>query len=207
MIFPFNHIKQSPHRNQLEKHLEKTLPQLSGSVLDVGSKSRRYDYLLKTRPEAIDLAPDEAKNIKFGDVCDLQYPDNFFDNVLCLEVFEYLRTPQKAASEIYRVLKPGGKAVLSAPFMYKAHGDQLRYTAGFWEKELLKDFPKKEIRAIGNFYTIILDILRGNIAKLKFRPLRYILYLPYLFLVFFVPLSWLSRDQNYISGYFITAEK
>lgn len=207
MIFPLNYIKKSPHRNYLEKYLKKELPKLNGSVLDAGSSNRRYDWLLKQKPVAIDIVENKEKEVVFGNINNLKYQDNSFDNIICLEVFEYLATPQKAIDEIYRVLKPGGKLTLSCPFMYKTHQDNLRYTDDFWEKELLVKFPKKEIKPIGNFYTIILDIIRGKIAKLKFKPVKYILYLPYLFLVLFIPLSKLSKDDVYISGYFITAKK
>lgn len=202
-----NYIKKSPHRNCLEQYLKKELPKLKGSVLDIGSANRRYDWLLKQKPIAIDVVQNKEKEVEFGDVNNLQFSDNFFDNIICLEVFEYLTAPQKAIDEIYRVLKPDGQLVLSCPFIYKFHQDQLRYTANFWENILLKNFSQKEIKPIGNFYTIILDIIRGKIAKLKLRPIRYVLYLPYLFLALFIPLSKLSKDTVYISGYFITAKK
>lgn len=198
---------KSSHRNYLEVYLKKELPKLRGSVLDIGSKSRRYDWLLKQKPIAIDIVENKEKDVAFGDVNDLEFRDEMFDNIVCLEVFEYLTTPQKAISEIYRALKPGGMLILSCPFMYKAHQDQMRYTGDFWESVLLKNFSQKKIKPIGNFYTIILDILRGKIAKIRFKPIKYILYLPYLFLVLFIPLSRLSKDQSYVSGYFITATK
>lgn len=202
-----NYIKKSPHRNFLEKYLKKELPKLKGSVLDIGSCNRRYDWLLSQKPVAIDIKADKEKQVDFGDVNNLQFTDAFFDNIICFEVFEYLKSPQKAIDEIYRVLKPAGKLVLSCPFMYKAHNDQLRYTADFWEETLLKNFSQKEIKTIGNFYTIILDIVRGKIAKIIFKPIKWFLYLFYLLLVLLVPLSKLSKDKVYASGYFIIAKK
>ncbi len=207
MIFPFNHIKFSPHRNYLENYLKKELPKLKGSVLDVGSSNRRYDYLLNQKPTAIDIKENKDKEVFFGDVNNLSFADKFFDNIICLEVFEYLKTPQKAINEIYRVLKPNGVLILSCPFMYKTHQDYLRYTPDFWEEELLKSFSQKEIKVIGNFYTIVLDIIRGKIAKIKFKPVKYLLYLPYLLFVLFVPLSKISKDSVYASGYLIIATK
>lgn len=207
MIFPLKYIKFSPHRNFLENYLKKALPLLEGIVLDIGSGNRRYDRLLKQKPTAIDIKANKEKEVEFGDVNDLNFPDSSFDNVICLEVFEYLKNPQKAIGEIERVLRPKGKLILSCPFMYKVHQDQLRYTSDFWKEELLKKFSEKEVKTVGNFYTIILDIIRGKIAKLKFKPLKAILYLPYLFLVLFIPLSKLSKDPVYASGYFVTAIK
>jgi len=42
-------------------------------------------------------------NIKKGDIYDLQYRDNSFDMVICTEVLEHLKDPQKALRELARV--------------------------------------------------------------------------------------------------------
>lgn len=49
------------------------------------------------------------------DVTDIQYPDNSFDVVYCSHVLEHVPDDAKAMSEMYRVLKPGGWAILAAP--------------------------------------------------------------------------------------------
>jgi SAM-dependent methyltransferase len=49
--------------------------------------------------------------------CDTQalpYPDETFDAVIGLAVLEWVQTPALALAEIIRVLKPGGRAILSA---------------------------------------------------------------------------------------------
>jgi SAM-dependent methyltransferase len=48
---------------------------------------------------------------------------------------EYLRRPDETLTEIRRVLKPGGVAVLSFPFLFNEHGrqDYLRLTANTLE--------------------------------------------------------------------------
>ena len=45
----------------------------------------------------------------------LPYPDASFDVVICLEVLEHLVDPETVAREIRRVLKPGGRALISVP--------------------------------------------------------------------------------------------
>lgn len=45
----------------------------------------------------------------------LPYPDASFDSVICLEVLEHLVDPETVVREIRRVLKPGGRALLSVP--------------------------------------------------------------------------------------------
>lgn len=52
-----------------------------------------------------------------GDAHSLDYGDNTFDTVVCLEVLEHLHDYRKALDEIRRVLKPGGKLIASIPYV------------------------------------------------------------------------------------------
>jgi SAM-dependent methyltransferase len=47
-----------------------------------------------------------------ADLKDLPFPDDSFDAVICNHVLEYIRDERKAISEIRRVLRPGGWAIL-----------------------------------------------------------------------------------------------
>lgn len=189
----------------LEEKLKKIAPTIRGSVLDIGSKNRRYDHLFNAHVVAADINVNKDKNVIKADINRLPFADSTFDAVLCLEVFEYLKTPEKAALEINRVLKKGGILVLSTPFMYKYHQDKMRLSKSYLV-ELLSDFKEVKIEEFGNFYSIILDILRDKIIFLKSKPLRMIAYFPYLLLVMFLPLVK-SKDEKHISGYFIEAKK
>lgn len=52
----------------------------------------------------------------FEDIQSLSFGDNAFDAILCLDVLEHVGDPLRAIREIWRVLSPGGVAVLSFPF-------------------------------------------------------------------------------------------
>ena len=89
-----------------------------GSVLDLGSGTgASYSNLINFDVTALD--PDERmlslnnfekKVIGKGE--DLPFNKNSFDNVLCCFVWRNVSDIEKAQSEIYRVLKPGGKFIL-----------------------------------------------------------------------------------------------
>ena len=49
-----------------------------------------------------------------GDIEHLPFPDGSFDLVLCIEVIRYFERPDRALSEIRRVLRPGGTAIITA---------------------------------------------------------------------------------------------
>ena len=56
------------------------------------------------------------------DVCDIALPDASVDCIICLEVIEHCVSPFAAATELMRVLRPGGTLFLTAPFMTGYHG-------------------------------------------------------------------------------------
>lgn len=49
-------------------------------------------------------------------IMDIKFDSDFFDGIICNHVFEHIIEDHKAISEIYRVLKPGGWAILQVPF-------------------------------------------------------------------------------------------
>ena len=50
-----------------------------------------------------------------GDIENLPFYSNEFEVIICMGVLEYLSSKEKALQEIYRVVKPGGVAILSIP--------------------------------------------------------------------------------------------
>jgi ubiquinone/menaquinone biosynthesis C-methylase UbiE len=64
----------------------------------------------------IEIARHNAKEAKAditfqqGDVANIIYPDNSFDFTICTSAFKNFNDPVKALNEMYRVLKPDGKA-------------------------------------------------------------------------------------------------
>jgi 2-polyprenyl-6-hydroxyphenyl methylase/3-demethylubiquinone-9 3-methyltransferase len=49
------------------------------------------------------------------DAAALPFDDNTFDVAVCIEVLEHLFSPHVAVNEIRRVLRPGGRLIVSAP--------------------------------------------------------------------------------------------
>ena len=76
------------------------------------------------------------------DITDIPYTVNMFDVILCSHVLEHIPDDHKAMSELYRILKPGGWALLQVPF------DAER--AGTFEDPTVVD-PKERTRLFGQF--------------------------------------------------------
>lgn len=49
------------------------------------------------------------------DITDIPFPDNSFDAIICNHVLEHVPDDRKAISELYRVLEPGGWAIIQSP--------------------------------------------------------------------------------------------
>jgi len=64
--------------------------------------------------KAIDHAKRKAGKIRFihGDVHKLPFDDNSFEIVTAIETIEHLDNPNRALTEIYRVLKPNGYLII-----------------------------------------------------------------------------------------------
>jgi SAM-dependent methyltransferase len=94
-------------------------------------------------------------------VCDISTipePDAAFDAILCSEVLEHVPDPIKALDEFVRLLKPGGKLILTAPFASLVHFAPHHYCSGFscyWYKHHLtqRGFSIDELTPNGDWFT------------------------------------------------------
>jgi SAM-dependent methyltransferase len=90
-------------------------------VLDVFCGTRPYDDLLPAdaRVIGLDIAgnPYGVADVESDEF--LSFADESFDLVMCIEGFHYVKDPQKGVAEIARVLRPGGHAVMSVPFVWE----------------------------------------------------------------------------------------
>jgi len=134
----------------------------------------------------IDILFDSAKKSKEAlipvraDASRLPFPNKSFNHVISTDVLEHLYDPLKAVQEIYRVLKPGGKAFLviadpSEPRFFRIVDhrsrsgkksdvdwwEQLFLACGFEISESSKKYRKKDWRRIFNL---------PFLAKLKDKP-------------------------------------
>lgn len=89
-----------------------------GWVLDLGAggKLHRQDHVLQ-----VDIFRYPMTDVVATADC-LPFRDNAFRAVLSQAVFEHLQYPEEAASEVRRVLQPGGTAKIDTAFLQPEHG-------------------------------------------------------------------------------------
>jgi SAM-dependent methyltransferase len=131
MFLPYGYGKQrnnalSPSTLSLERH----------RLLWLYLKNETDFFTSKEIKKVLHFAPEQAfyklfrnqKNIQYtttdlfspladvkADICDLPFENNTYDIIFCNHVLEHIPDDTKAMQELFRVLKPGGMAILQIP--------------------------------------------------------------------------------------------
>jgi SAM-dependent methyltransferase len=112
-------------------------------------------------PEYMDFAADFNRGLALRDAT--------VDTVLCTSVLEHIAEPAVFWNETVRVLRPGGKLLLGAPFFYSLHEqphDYARYTRFWYERQCAAhDFRVISLEPYGGG----LDVLAHVTAKVLAR--------------------------------------
>lgn len=184
---------QNRYYDYLEYRLKKFVHEVAQSipngatVLDVGAGEQQYKHFFNhTKYTAQDLgvgdgAWDYSQLDIVSEIYSIPVPDQSFDYILCTQVMEHLRYPDKAFAEFSRILKPGGKLFVTCPLAWKEHQiphDFFRYTQ-FSLQSLGHDhgFSTVELRKVGGkFITLARLAIDTNIIfGIRNRWVRYAL--------------------------------
>jgi SAM-dependent methyltransferase len=121
------------------------------SALDAGCGRGLYTRVLINRARkvvALDYSKDSIDALKrrlghvphlslyVGSATDLPFDNEQFNLVLHCEVLEHIENDQKVLSELFRVLQPGGKLVLSVPVPPAPYFDAEHVREGYSLKEI-----------------------------------------------------------------------
>jgi SAM-dependent methyltransferase len=116
-------------------------------VLDVGAGVGQYRSLFRHcdyRTQDFGLEPDTAgKYTPLDYECDIAaipVSDGAFDVILCTEVLEHVPEPIRAIREMARILRPGGRMLLTAPLGSHLHQEPYHFYGGYtphWYRRFL----------------------------------------------------------------------
>ena len=169
-VNPFYHARLG-----LQKAMDGFSSKLKGRMLDVGCGSKPYQVLFAVDDYiGLDIDNEATRNRKiadyFYDGTTFPFNDNEYDSVLCNQVLEHVFNPDEFLSEIKRVLKPGGRLLLTVPFVWDEHEqphDYARYSS-FGLKALLdkNEFNVIGYKKIGTDVSTIFQLINAYLYKI-----------------------------------------
>ncbi|MCK5707878.1 MAG: class I SAM-dependent methyltransferase [Candidatus Aureabacteria bacterium] len=99
---------------------------ISGTVVDAGAGKKAYKEVVESITNdyiAIDIK--KTSETRMPDIlCDMQdisIKSETIDTVLCVQALQHAYEPFRVIKEFYRILKPGGILILSAPHLVYMH--------------------------------------------------------------------------------------
>ncbi|MDX8392424.1 MAG: methyltransferase domain-containing protein [Mariprofundaceae bacterium] len=206
-------------------------------VLDAGSGSCPYrdsfshcEYKTQDFTSLNDEQLSGGKYGKIDYVCDITsipVADASFDAILCSEVLEHVPEPIRVVGEFARIIKPGGRIIVTAPLGSGIHQEPYHFYGGyspFWYEKFLAE---------AGFDNIIVEANEGSIRGCAQESLRFarltnpcaldmpmlakIVWLPFWLIVapvmaLFVPvaayvLRRFDKNMFFTIGYHVTATR
>jgi len=195
---------------QVESYIPLIKRHAKGGLLDCGCmKVPFYEVYHDIVSEiyCIDITPNEHLDL----VADLNEPlpleSDSFDTILFTDVLQYITKPDQLFFEFSRLLRPGGKLILTIPFLYNIHdapSDLQRFT----------EFALRKKCEEANMKVIELDIY-GGLPDVFFDLLNKSKFSGPVFIKFF---NWVRKtkkyqrlrelnDRKFPLGYNLVAEK
>lgn len=195
----------NPIHQRLLKAYFVAAPMVSGDLLELGCGEGRGAEVLMQHANSY-LGLDKIEEVihklreKFPDgqfessvFPPISLPDNSFDTIVSFQVIEHIQKDELFLSEIARILKPGGKAILSTPnirmTLSRNPWHVREYTADQLESLAAKYFSTVDMRGIaGNAKVMeyheqnrasVQKIMKYDVLNLQYRLPAPLLRIPY----------------------------
>ena len=204
-IFSYFTGRTSLFRKYQTEFIQELGPQFSGKVIELGGEKKYNHYQYFANADSFICSNVNRDYDMYLDITNMkEFEDESVENFICLSVFEHLKEYQQGISEIFRVLRPGGKLLFTVPFLYPYH-DEIDYWR-FTKDGLLEVFNQFEIIQmvqLGGLFSTLSDFLqrpKGNYQK------RYFVYKLIGFFIAFLG-HFLDTEDSYPLGYGLYAIK
>ena len=210
LLSEYLHLMQFDiHKAMMHNKLKYFLLQISGLWLDIGAGDQPYrkffagaDQYLTTNTKR-HYKPEDLKNLEklttywIEDGKALPVADNSLDGVACFQVLSVIDKPEDFFREINRVLKPGGRLILTSDFLYPVWSaeDRFRHTAyNLRQIAEVSGFTVESVNSFGGFgstaYALFMRFMRSfpELWKRKTRTAKIFSAILYFTLLMLLPL-------------------
>jgi SAM-dependent methyltransferase len=180
-------------RRAIYKNIKINSGCITGRTLDIGCGSKPYENLFDSEKYiGMDIEVTGHKHTSsdidvYYNGVTIPFSDNSFDSIVCFEVLEHVFNTDVFLKEACRVLKPGGSALFTVPFIWDEHEqpyDYARYSSfglkalfernGFKIRESRKYLCDLRLLALlsnAYIYKIIRKLIPGRMSYLLILPL------------------------------------
>lgn len=155
---------------------------LRGKLVDIGCGSKPYAATVRPCVEAhVGVDHNESEEAdKRPDIRASAYAipveSDLFDSALCTAVLEHLEEPEAALRECHRILKPGGIAIYTVPFIWHVHeGPRDFYRFSRFGLTYLFEkvgFDVIELKALSGFWGTFGQLFSYNLERANRGVLR-----------------------------------
>lgn len=204
-----------------DNFLEITNKYTKGKLIDIGCGVKPYKDMLShlvTEHVGVDhqITVHDKSNIDlFGTAYNIPADENSFDSAICTAVLEHLEEPEQAIRECHRVLKKGGYAIYSVPFIWQLHEqprDFFRYSKYGLEYLFEKvGFEVIEVRPLSGFAVTFIQlhlyIIKGKFEKGIIKKMGIIRLYSYLMQRFGLFLNKRDNTKEWTWMYTVVAKK
>jgi SAM-dependent methyltransferase len=185
---PFYFARKAIYRN-----VKSCSKSIGGITLDVGCGSKPYKNLFSSEKYiGMDIRISGHDNTSadidvYYDGTTIPFQDASIDSIVCFEVLEHVFNPEVFMSEINRVLKKGGTAIFTVPFIWDEHEqpyDYARYSSfglrhifnrsGFivvYSKKYICDLTILPLLANAYIFKILKKLIPNKLSYIFILPL------------------------------------
>ncbi len=209
LLSEYLHLMQFDiHKAMMHNKLKHFSSDISGRWLDIGAGDQPYKKYFAGANEY--LTTNTKRQYKTEDLNQLEkfttywiedgkalpVEDNSLDGVACFQVLSVIDKPQDFFSEMNRVLKPGGKLILSTDFIYPEWSaeDRFRHSAySLRQLSGINGFNVESVESFGGFgstlYSLYMCFMRSFIElwKRKKTLAKLLSGIPYFALLMLLP--------------------
>ncbi len=172
------------------------------------NKSLRHEDIIV---QSTDIDPDRKPDF-VDDITNTKLKHESYDFIICAEVIEHVTDPHGAAENLFQILTPGGRCLVTTPFLFPTHDapyDYFRFTE-FGLRHLFSRFEIVDLKAKTRWWETLL-LLAWRTMWLGDLKTKLLVWFVSIFIIPLLPVVYLfsrkETDPAITSGFVVELVK